>query len=106
MYKVEQDKTSWFLFILLLTFMVICVVGIVALQITEAKVPGDLNNDNVVNNKDLVILAEHWMQREPDFLIKIRLYEGRKDLTMKEKQMLFVARKKYVIYLRNDGHEF
>jgi len=61
----------------------------------------DLNNDNIVDSKDIAIMSSEWLAREPDFLGKIKMFEGRHDLTMKEKQMLHEARKKYIIYIQN-----
>ena len=47
-------------------------------------------------------MSSEWLQSESDFLIKIKKYEGRK-LNMKQKQELFMARKKYLVYIETDG---
>jgi len=77
----------WLVIILLLT------------TVATARLRSDLNGDNKVDIQDFAIMASEWLQREPDFLLKIKEYEGKRKLTVREKQMLHVARLKYLAYL-------
>ena len=62
----------------------------------------DCNGDGLIDVQDLAIMANEWLQREPDYQIKIATLEGRRGLTMREKQMLRMARKKYLIRILTD----
>ena len=78
--------------------------------VSFAQIPGDLNNDNRVDMKDWAmcgnrqVIIQNWMIRIPDCLNKIKLYAGRRDITMREKQMLHMAKKKYARMLKAEGY--
>ena len=74
-------------------------------SLAHARLRSDLNGDHRVDIKDFAIMSSEWLQREPDFLLKIHKYENVRGLTMREKQMLRQARKKYLAHLRNVGNE-
>lgn len=77
----------------LILVLVIVVIILAAALTGNAKIRSDLNHDNIVDYKDVAIMAAEWLKRDPDYILKIDKYGGRdyETLSMIEKQMLFMA---------------
>ena len=59
----------------------------------SAFLKSDINNDGIVNNLDVAVISGEWLKKSPDWAVKIKKYQCRADLTMREKQMLYMAEK-------------